>query len=79
MNERIKLLAKQCWDERPEGQLHFDNEKFAALVEAAARADERKQCAKIARDIGNATEPDDWALDKCQEIEAAIRARGEQA
>ena len=32
MNERIKLLAKQCWDERPEGQLHFDNEKFAELI-----------------------------------------------
>ena len=32
MNERIKLLAKQCWDERPEGQLHFDNEKFALLI-----------------------------------------------
>lgn len=32
MNERIKQLAKQCWDTRPEGQLHFDNEKFAELV-----------------------------------------------
>ena len=34
MNERIKELAKQCWDERPEGQLHFDNEKFAGLIVA---------------------------------------------
>jgi len=32
MNERIQELAKQCWDERPEGQLHFDNEKFAQLI-----------------------------------------------
>jgi hypothetical protein len=32
MNERIQELAKQCWDERPEGQLHFDNEKFAELI-----------------------------------------------
>ena len=32
MNERIKELAKQCWDERPTGQLHFDNEKFAELI-----------------------------------------------
>ena len=47
MNERIKLLAKQCWDERPEGQLHFDNEKFAELVAAAARADEREACANM--------------------------------
>ena len=37
---------------------------------------EREACANIARDIGNATEPDDWALDKCNEIETAIRARG---
>lgn len=32
MNERIKELAKQCWNERWEGQLHFDNEKFAELI-----------------------------------------------
>jgi len=32
MNKRIKQLAEQCWDERPEGQLHFDNEKFAELI-----------------------------------------------
>jgi hypothetical protein len=37
---------------------------------------EREACANIARDTGNATEPDDWALDKCYEIETAIRARG---
>jgi hypothetical protein len=41
MNERIKELAKQCWDERPEGQLHFDNEKFAELI--LANADELKR------------------------------------
>lgn len=32
MSERIQELAKQCWDERPAGQLHFDNEKFAKLI-----------------------------------------------
>ena len=32
MNNRIKELAEQCWNERPEGQLHFDNEKFAELI-----------------------------------------------
>jgi len=32
MNDRIKELAKQCWNERWEGQLHFDNEKFAELI-----------------------------------------------
>jgi hypothetical protein len=39
MNERIKELAEQCWDHRPEGQLHFDNEKFAELIV--------RQCAEI--------------------------------
>ena len=32
MNEQIQDLAKQCWENRPEGQLHFDNEKFAELI-----------------------------------------------
>jgi hypothetical protein len=32
MNEQIKKLAEQCWNNRPEGQLHFDNEKFAELI-----------------------------------------------
>jgi hypothetical protein len=31
-NTRIKELAEQCWNKRPEGQLHFDNEKFAELI-----------------------------------------------
>jgi len=31
MNERIKELAKQCWDRRLDG-LHFDQEKFAELI-----------------------------------------------
>ena len=44
MNERIKLLAKQCWDERPEGQLHFDNEKFAELIV--------RECINCARGAG---------------------------
>jgi hypothetical protein len=42
MNERIKELAEQCWDKRPEGQLHFDNEKFAELIVA--------ECANVADD-----------------------------
>lgn len=40
MNKRIRELAKQCWNERWEGQLHFDNEKFAELIV--------RECAKIA-------------------------------
>jgi len=45
--------------------------------EALIRADEREACAKIARKVANATRPDDFALDKCYEIEIAIRARGQ--
>ena len=46
MNERIKELAKQCWDERPEGQLHFDSEKFAELIvkECISIVEEQKEC-----------------------------------
>ena len=40
MNDRIKELAEQCWNKRPEGQLHFDNEKFAELIV--------RECAHIA-------------------------------
>jgi hypothetical protein len=40
MNDRIKELAKQCWNERWEGQLHFDNEKFAELIV--------RECANVA-------------------------------
>ena len=32
MNTRIRELAEQCWNKRPEDQLHFDNEKFAELI-----------------------------------------------
>jgi hypothetical protein len=42
MNERIRELAEQCWDKRPEGQLHFDNEKFAQLIV--------EECANVADD-----------------------------
>jgi hypothetical protein len=41
MNKRIRELAEQCWNERPEGQLHFDNEKFAELIV--------RECAEFSR------------------------------
>ena len=58
MNERIKELALQasvwCDENIPEQFSEETNgygsaweEKFAALVEAAARADEREECAKL--------------------------------
>ena len=71
MNERDKELAKQAWTEN-DWDGHVKWKKFADLI----RADEREACAKVARKIANKTNPDDWALDKCYEIEEAIRARG---
>jgi hypothetical protein len=44
MNERIRELARQCWDTRLDG-LHFDQEKFAELIV--------QECA----DIANQAEP----------------------
>jgi len=69
MNERDKEIANQVtWYA---DVTLTELSRYADLI----RADEREACANIARDIGNATEPDDWALDKCDEIETAIRAR----
>ena len=72
MNQRIKLLIEQattridpiahdgaCWD--------FDKEKFAELIV--------KECMDLARTVGNISEPDDWALDRCYEIEQRIQDR----
>ena len=44
MNERIKQLAEQYWEQRPDGQLHFDNEKFAELIV--------RECLQICKDVG---------------------------
>ena len=32
MNERIKELAEQCWEERKYGPAWFNQEKFAELI-----------------------------------------------
>ena len=69
MNERIKLLAEQATtyieptSSSGDGWI-FDKEKFAELIV--------RECADIAREIGNNTEPDDFALDRCYEIEDQI-------
>ena len=39
MNDRLKELAAQCWDERMDGK-HFDQEMFAELIV--------RECADIA-------------------------------
>ena len=43
MNERIKELKSQCWDERPYGPPWFNSDKFAELIvrECARELDER--------------------------------------
>ena len=74
----IKELAEQAGMQSPDGfkltvghMAMFQLEKFAELVAAQVY----EECADIARDVANATEPDDWALHKCNEIEHAILTR----
>ena len=93
MNERIKELALQAglvrvgdfgmkrWEgPRSDSINDQDLEKFAALVEAAARADEREECAKVCDDLPppegyNIVEISFWDITSlaCGD---AIRARG---
>ena len=75
MNERIKLLAEQA----KEHANHLDsigvdasmedifNQKFAELIV--------RECMDIAYNVGNISEPDDWALDILDEIEQRIQDR----
>ena len=76
MDERIKALAEQAgfavfgWNET-------EFKKFAELVAAAARADEREECAKLAEttvcDVHLPTGTKIYG----SRVAAAIRARGE--
>lgn len=83
MNERIKELALQAGINSPDRfkltvnhMATFRLEKFAALVEAAARADEREECAKLAEttvcDIHLPTGTKIYG----SRVATAIRARG---
>ena len=75
MNKRIKELAEQAgiavWGAYavymydPKDTL--DSTVMAKFAELIVR-----ECADIAREIGNNTEPDDFALDRCYEIEDQI-------
>jgi hypothetical protein len=70
MNKRIQELAKQSGFDAVSMvafDIKEDLEKFAELIVG--------ECAGIAREVGNDTEPDDWALDKCFEIENKIKKR----
>jgi hypothetical protein len=85
-------LAKQAgFDSAPNGHVYHPDtsdehsldkylEAFAALVETAARADEREACAKLvedlpAPDIYSNTDKSMWDV-TCMECADAIRARG---
>jgi hypothetical protein len=64
-------LAKQAEFSDREIQIAHDNfAKFAALVEAAARAEEREACAALCFSIWNKL------LYDAEDCAAAIRARG---
>ena len=68
MNERIQLLAEQAGFFPTElTQVGPSVEKFAELIV--------RECMDIARQVGNISEPDDFALDRCYEIEQRIQDR----
>ena len=78
MNERIDELIEECTsvnddlvydgrDSYMKTTEYFDKEKFAELIEAAARADEREACAKVCDELHR-----DWKWRAAE----SIRARG---
>jgi len=73
MNKRIKELAIEANMIAPEPNgfdrtsLSKSQQKFAELIV--------KECMNIARNVAYISEPDDWALDKCYEIEQRIQDR----
>ena len=73
MNERLKQLMGQCYETGPIGRdgwpeySNLNGEKFAQLIV--------RECMDIARKVGNISEPDDFALDRCYEIEQRIQDR----
>jgi hypothetical protein len=67
MNERIRELARQSTGASTIYMLEEEWLKFAELIV--------KECMDIARTVGNISEPDDWALDRCYEIEQRIQDR----
>jgi hypothetical protein len=72
MNEKFKLLALEA----KMGTADFDAgsyyvatpDRMQTLCELIV-----KEC--IARNVGNISEPDDWAKDRCYEIEQRIQDR----
>jgi hypothetical protein len=78
----IRMAREAGWQEDMFGFGIWDSKElnvFAALVAAAARAEEREACAKVCDDgINNATDWDSSAWDQaCENRAYAIRARGQ--
>jgi hypothetical protein len=68
MNELIKeLVEKSFIYDKQNDSSFFNKEKFAELIV--------RECMNIARNVGNISEPDDWALDILDEIEQRIQDR----
>lgn len=69
MNERIDELMIQAGArfEFLHG-VHYDNFQYKTFARLIV-----KECADIAREVGTNTVPEDFALDKCYEIEAKIK------
>jgi hypothetical protein len=65
MNERIKELWEQA--------VHGDGPHTSVIADFAELI--VRECMNIARNVGNISEPDDWALDRCYEIEQRIQDR----
>jgi hypothetical protein len=59
MNERIKELKSQCWDERQYGPPWFNSDKFAELIV--------RECAGVTLDYKNHDHYTGWC-DHAEEI-----------
>jgi hypothetical protein len=68
MNDKIKEYMKQAGTDTSGKWMGTEHaEKFALLI--------IKECTGIAHNVGNISEPDDFALDRCYEIEQRIQDR----
>lgn len=61
---RSGLTAQGCWDSMDD----YDREAILKFAELIVR-----ECMDIAREVGTSTEPEDFALDRCYEIETKIK------
>jgi hypothetical protein len=74
MNEKFKQLALEA----KMGTADFDaGSYYVATPDRMQKLCELivKECMNIARNVGNISEPDDWAKDRCYEIEQRIQDR----